>query len=198
LMHLLSHSKKGIRKEACWTISNVTAGNRQQIQEVINHGLIPPLIHLLQTADFDIRKEAAWAISNATAGGGAQQIEYLVDAGCIKPMCDLLTVQDSKMIGVALDAIENMLKIGKQKQQENGLPENPIVSLVEQADGLQRIEALQEDNNDDVYRKAVKLLEEYFPLEDDGNTNDLTDSAVGAQAFNFGAAMPQGGFKFGS
>lgn len=41
----------------------------------------------------------------------------------------------------------NMLKIGKQKQQENGLPENPIVSLVEQADGLQRIEALQEDRS---------------------------------------------------
>merc|ERR1719436_1773542 len=180
LMHLLSHSKKSIRKETCWTISNITAGNRQQIQEVISHGLVPPIIHLLQTADFDIKKEAAWAVSNATAGGSPQQIEYLVECGCIKPMCDLLTVSDSKMIGVALDAIENILKTGQQKQNENGLAENPVVALVEQADGQLRIEALQEDPNEDVYHKAVRLLELYFPLEEDGAAVDVVDQSGAA------------------
>ena len=42
LLKLLSHAKKAIRKESCWTISNITAGNRDQIQEVINNGLLPP------------------------------------------------------------------------------------------------------------------------------------------------------------
>ncbi|KAG2726973.1 hypothetical protein I3760_01G138200 [Carya illinoinensis] len=33
LLSLLSHNhKKSIKKEACWTISNITAGNREQIQ----------------------------------------------------------------------------------------------------------------------------------------------------------------------
>ena len=32
LLHLLSSAKESIRKEACWTISNITAGNRAQIQ----------------------------------------------------------------------------------------------------------------------------------------------------------------------
>lgn len=32
LHHLLSSPKETIRKEACWTISNITAGNRDQIQ----------------------------------------------------------------------------------------------------------------------------------------------------------------------
>lgn len=32
LLHLLSSSKESVRKEACWTISNITAGNRSQIQ----------------------------------------------------------------------------------------------------------------------------------------------------------------------
>ena len=32
LLHLLSNSRESIRKEACWTISNITAGNRAQIQ----------------------------------------------------------------------------------------------------------------------------------------------------------------------
>jgi len=197
LMHLLSHSKKSIRKESCWTISNITAGNSQQIQEVINAGLMPPIVHLLGTADFEIKKEAAWAISNATAGGSAQQIEHLIQAGCIKPLCDLLVTSEQRMIGVALDAIENILKIGQQKQQENGLPENPVVALVEQAEGLHRLEALQEDPNEDVYHKAVRLLETYFPLEDDDDRADIDQSGAAQQQGGFfGAAVPQGGFNF--
>lgn len=34
LLHLLSSPKESIRKEACWTISNITAGNRSQVREV--------------------------------------------------------------------------------------------------------------------------------------------------------------------
>lgn len=32
LLNLLASNKDAVRKEACWTISNITAGNRQQIQ----------------------------------------------------------------------------------------------------------------------------------------------------------------------
>jgi len=195
LHKLLSHAKKAIRKESCWTISNITAGNREQIQEVINNGLIPPVIHLLQTADFDIKKEAAWAISNATSGGSPQQVEYLVENNCINPLVDLLSVSDAKIIGVALEALENILKVGKDKQQENGLADNPVATRVEQADGLQKIEALQEDPNEDVYQKAMKILENYFPLEDEDA--DIGEDA-GANQFQFGAQVPTGGFSFGS
>merc|ERR1719421_1419392 len=193
LLKLLSHAKKAIRKESCWTISNITAGSRAQIQEVIASGLFPPVIHLLQTADFDIKKEAAWAISNATSGGSPQQVDYLVEAGCLKPLIELLGVSDAKIITVALEAIENILKFGKQKQTEGGLPENPYVPLVETAEGLPKIEALQEDPNEDVYQKAMKILENYFPLEED----DAEIQADAPQQFQFGAEMPQGGFQFG-
>mmetsp|Transcript_23799 Transcript_23799/g.75423 ORF Transcript_23799/g.75423 Transcript_23799/m.75423 type:complete len:539 (-) Transcript_23799:269-1885(-) len=189
---LLTHTKKAIRKEACWTISNVTAGTRDQIQEVINAGLVPPVIGLLQTADFDIKKEAAWAISNATSGGSPLQIGYLIEQGCIKPLVELLKVSDTKIIGVALEALENILKLGKQQQQEQGLQENPCGAMVEQAEGLTAIEALQEDPNEEVYQKAMKMLETYFPLEDDAEIAD-----DGAGQFQFGAEVPQGGFNFG-
>jgi len=194
LMQLLSHEKKGIKKEACWAISNITAGNKDQIQEVINNGLIPPVIHLLQTGDFDIKKEAAWVISNATAAQNPQQIEYLVEAGCIKPIVDLLSNSDVKLISVALEALDNILGCGKKRQLEAGLAENPVVALIEMADGVSKIEALQEDPKEEVYNKAMKILEAYFPLEDDGET-----LGEGQGAFNFGAGadIPQGGFNFG-
>jgi len=194
LQKLLTHAKKAIRKETCWTISNITAGNREQIQEVMKNGLIQPIIHLLGTADFDIKKEAAWAISNATSGGSPQQIEFLVECGAIKPIIDLLAVSDAKIVSVALDAIENILKIGKAKQNEQGLAENPFAMLVEQAEGLQKIEGLQEDPNEEIYQKAVKVLESYFPLEEDDA--ELADDTAAASQFQFGAAVPQGGFSF--
>lgn len=108
LLALLSSPKKGIRKEACWTISNITAGNKDQIQAVIDNNIIPPLIQLLANAEFDIRKEAAWAISNATSGGSPAQIKFLVTQGCIRPLCDLLTVNDAKIVTIALEGLENV------------------------------------------------------------------------------------------
>jgi len=41
LLALLNSPKKGIKKEACWTISNLTAGNKAQIQ------VLTPLIIIL-------------------------------------------------------------------------------------------------------------------------------------------------------
>ena len=75
-------------------------------------GIIPPLIHLLATAEFDIKKEAAWAISNATSGGTAEQLKYLVSQGAIKPLCDLLSCSDARIVTVALEGLENILKVG--------------------------------------------------------------------------------------
>lgn len=44
---LLTNSKTNIQKEATWTMSNITAGRQDQIQQVVNHGLVPFLIGVL-------------------------------------------------------------------------------------------------------------------------------------------------------
>jgi importin subunit alpha-6/7 len=75
---------------------------------VIDANIIPQLVQLLSTSEFDIKKEAAWAISNATSGGSPEQIRYLVDQGCIKPLCDLLTASDARIVTVALEGLENV------------------------------------------------------------------------------------------
>lgn len=202
LLHLLTTGhKKSIKKEACWTISNITAGTQEQIQAVIDANIIPPLIHLLSTAEFDIKKEAAWAISNATSGGMPEQIKFLVSQGCIKPLCDLLTAADARIVIVAMEGLENILKVGEdEKALHNGA--NPFIQLIEDADGLDKVEHLQEHQNEDIYEKAVNLLETYFELED-GEVENLApglDANQGTYTFGNGAApgAPQGGFNFGN
>ncbi|XP_006840041.1 PREDICTED: importin subunit alpha-6 [Chrysochloris asiatica] len=167
LLHLLSSPKESIRKEACWTVSNITAGNRAQIQAVIDANLFPVLIEILQKAEFRTRKEAAWAITNATSGGTPEQIRYLVTLDCIKPLCDLLTVMDSKIVQVALNGLENILRLGDQESKQSGLGINPYCALIEEAYGLDKIEFLQSHENQEIYQKVFGLMEHYFGVEEE-------------------------------
>ncbi|XP_057269165.1 importin subunit alpha-6 isoform X5 [Pezoporus wallicus] len=170
LLHLLSSPKESIRKEACWTVSNITAGNRAQIQAVIDANIFPILIEILQKAEFRTRKEAAWAITNATSGGTHEQIRYLVALGCTKPLCDLLTVMDSKIVQVALNGLENILRLGEQESKQNGMGVNPYCALIEEAYGLDKIEFLQRHENQEIYQKAFELIEHYFGVEEEDSS----------------------------
>ncbi|XP_030344951.1 importin subunit alpha-6 isoform X8 [Strigops habroptila] len=170
LLHLLSSPKESIRKEACWTVSNITAGNRAQIQAVIDANIFPILIEILQKAEFRTRKEAAWAITNATSGGTPEQIRYLVALGCTKPLCDLLTVMDSKIVQVALNGLENILRLGEQESKQNGMGVNPYCALIEEAYGLDKIEFLQRHENQEIYQKAFELIEHYFGVEEEDSS----------------------------
>ncbi|KAG6486692.1 hypothetical protein ZIOFF_055271 [Zingiber officinale] len=185
LLNLLTHNhKKSIKKEACWTISNITAGNKDQIQAVIVAGIIGPLVHLLQTAEFDIKKEAAWAISNATSGGTHDQIKYLVSQGCIKPLCDLLICPDPRIVIVCLEGLENILKIGEAEKNSGSTGGvNLYAQMIDEAEGLEKIENLQSHDNTEIYEKAVKILETYWLEEED-------------EAMPTGDAAAQAGFTF--
>lgn len=187
LLALLGSPKKGIRKEACWTISNITAGNKDQIQSVIDNNIIPPLVQLLSNAEFDIRKEAAWAISNATSGGNPLQIKFLVSQGCIRPLCDLLTVNDAKIVSIALEGLENILKVGDSESKETGT-HNLMATYIAEAEGLTKIEELQQHENNEIYDKCIKILETYFGVEDEEEMVGLApEMAEGGTTFAFNA-----------
>mmetsp|Transcript_17262 Transcript_17262/g.22028 ORF Transcript_17262/g.22028 Transcript_17262/m.22028 type:complete len:543 (-) Transcript_17262:290-1918(-) len=183
LISLLSSEKKGIRKEACWTISNITAGNKDQIKAVIDANIIPLLIKMLKEEQFEIQKESAWAISNATSGGTPEQIMHLVHCGCIKPLCDLLTVPDAKIILVALEGLENILKVGEAEAKAQGI-DNQLALHIEEAGGLQKIEELQNHNEEMVFSKASKIIQRYYDEEgeDEGLVPDMNEDGQ----FQFG------------
>ncbi len=58
-----------------------------------------------------------------------------MNLGCIKPLCDLLTVMESKIVLVALNGLENILRLGDQEAKQNGSGLNPYCSLIEEAYG---------------------------------------------------------------
>ena len=187
--------KESIRKEAAWTVSNITAGSRTQIQAVIDANSFPVLIHVLAKGEFKTRKEAAWAISNVSSGGSPSQIEYLVNLGCIPPLCDLLTVMDANIVQVALTGLENILRVGATQSPHN----NPYAMIVEECYGLDKIEFLQSHENMEIYQKSFDLIEKYFGSEEGEEDAAVAPAvAAGGSEFTFGepTAAPSAGSEF--
>jgi len=201
----LNHPKESIKKEACWTLSNITAGNKAQIQAVIDCKIIPHLVEILSKAEFKTRKEAAWTITNAASGGSPEQVRYLVECNCIPPLCDLLTVIDTHIVQVALNGLENLLRIGQLSVIKDCeiANTNPYAVLVEECGGLDKIEFLQQHENSEVYVKAYEIIEKYFNSgEEESEDNRLVPQMDNQQqAFQFQAPTPleqqtQSNFQF--
>jgi hypothetical protein len=195
LRQLLAHHRRSITREACWTISNITAGTKDQVKQVISNGVIAPVIRLLDSGSFEVKKEALWILCNATATGDPTDIAHIVHQGCLGPMLEVLTMADVVMVSVALQGLEYILRCGKHRQAEAGLLDNPVVKLIEEADGVTKIEALQQSPAARVYKMATLILQTYFPLDDDDNVEfgrlTMSDFGCGVEAH-----MPQVGFNF--
>lgn len=127
---------------------------------------------------------------------------YLVSQGSIKPLCDLLICPDPRIVTVCLEGLENILKVG-EADKEMGLNGgiNVYAQMIDDCEGLDKIENLQSHDNNDIYEKAVKILEKYWSEDEEQNLPDATIEGENQQqqVFSFGNNqhnVPTGGFKF--
>merc|ERR1712146_658618 len=96
-------------------------------------------------------------------------------------------------VTVALEGIENVLKAGEHEAPTNN-NQNPYTTFVDEAEGLDKLEALQNHQNEDVYKKAMHILETYFGLEDE--EDDSLAPETTQQGFVFQPQQQQG-YQFG-
>jgi len=121
---------------------------------------------------------------------------YLVSQGCIKPLCDLLICPDPRIVTVCLEGLENILKVGEAEKNMGKTDVNLNAQLIDDAEGIDKIENLQSHDNNEIYEKAVKILETYWVEDDD---EPLPPGDAPQSSFNFGGnevPVPSGGFNF--
>jgi len=111
---------------------------------------------------------------------------YLVSQGCIKPLCDLLVCPDSRIVAVCLEVLENFLKVGEaEKNFGNTGDVNLYAQMIDNNEGLEKIEHLRSHDNSEIYEKAVNILETYW-LEDEVET--LPTDNASQPGFNYGGS----------
>uniref|UniRef100_A0A7N8WQ43 Importin subunit alpha n=1 Tax=Mastacembelus armatus TaxID=205130 RepID=A0A7N8WQ43_9TELE len=185
LPQLMRHPKASVQKEAAWALSNIAAGPSKQIQQLITCGLLPPLVEQLRNGDFKTQREAVWAVTNFTSGGTVEQVVHLVQSGALEAIINLLQVKDAKVILVILDAINNIFMAAEKLGETEKLS-----LLVEELGGLDRIEMLQNHDNNLVYKAARNLIEKFF------GDGEIEGVQVDADAFVFKPNDAERTFKF--
>ncbi|CAH2056075.1 unnamed protein product, partial [Iphiclides podalirius] len=162
LIVLLRCGKFSLMKEAAWAVSNVLAGTQQQIQRAIDKGVLGHLLHVLACDDIKCQKEAAWAITNLCLGGAPSQLDALMSAGFLEPYCALLSSPDQRAVTVVLDGLTNLMQAAAKFGQTE-----PLCVKLEEIGALDRIEALQEHENEQIYKKCLHILDTYFMDQED-------------------------------
>jgi hypothetical protein len=79
LVELLSSSRPKIAFEAAWCITNISCGENQYLQMLMQLGIIPKLLRTIcETSHINIREQCMWAVSNlATDITGSCKAELL-------------------------------------------------------------------------------------------------------------------------
>ena len=168
LSSLLNSAKKNTQKEAVWSISNICAGTKEQLDRLISSEVMPRLIACAYSSDKEIKKETVWALSNAAAGGRPDQVAKFVQFGIVQALCNLFLESDMKIVNVALEGLNRILKCGKENFMGAGeISEFAVV--VEECGGLNKLEKLQQHLNTQIYEKARSMIESFFQVEADEN-----------------------------
>lgn len=111
----------------------------------------------------------------------------------------MLVCPDPRIVTVCLEGLENVLKVGEaEKNLGRSGDVNVYAQMIDEAEGLEKIENLQSHDNNEIYEKAVKILETYWLEEDDETVPPGGDASQ--QGFQFGGSevsVPTGGFSFG-
>eukprot|EP00979_Chaetoceros_neogracilis_P017738 scaffold10267_cov270-Chaetoceros_neogracile.AAC.36 len=178
VLPLLNHHKKNIRKETCWLLSNIAAGNHGQINSLVSRPeILSAVLKLVHNAEWEVRKEATWVASNIATGGNALHVHCLVELGGITSLCSVIDSADPKILLVILEAIQSILRVGEANGRD-------YIGFVDECDGLDKIENLQEHENNHVYEKAVFIIETFFGV-DEGEDENLVPTIDG-DTFAFG------------
>ena len=72
-------------------------------------------------------------IKNLTTGGTIEQIVYIVMAGALKPLCDLLVVKETEIVTMAEDTLINIHNVSTAVQQDKN---SNLVVLVHAFPGM--------------------------------------------------------------
>ena len=167
---LTDSTTRDVCVEALFLLSSIAEGGGKDCISIIMSSptVIPILLEVLGRGHQDVKLECLWVIGNISSGGSEEQLQRLVQLGVIPLLCQNLELCNAKTILMILDAVDDILIAGERLGEDyrSTLDANGFVDM---------IESLQTHLNDDVYRRAVEIIESHFGGDDDDDDVDTED-----------------------
>ncbi|EGD77563.1 hypothetical protein PTSG_08661 [Salpingoeca rosetta] len=165
LCHQLFHSKKAnIRKDTCWTLSNICAGSEEQIDAVIHENLLTALVNLaLEDPVSKVQQDASWCLCNICTQGLPRHRDYVLKSGGLDAIALVLNLNmDKKALKVFLEALEMLLQRGEQLVNQQEFSSNTVVSRLEEIGFLDTLYPLIDHQDAEVSAQAASLSDTFF------------------------------------
>jgi len=153
----------------CWILSNITAGNSNQIERMTTFpNLIEKLLKIAITDVFEVwgfnsphlfkkvKREAIWVLSNAVKNGTQLQKAFLHEKGTLSCFISLLGLTDINTLRVILEGILNFIKEKEVYGQDDD--ENPFRKYLKESYEVNIIRELQENDNENVSKLAKGII----------------------------------------
>lgn len=153
-----------IRKEIYWMVSNIAAGTLLQLETLVAKGYLKIMTNVLKEEQLNIKYEAVWAICNFSLVEKKELIESIFKDNIVETVCEIIKLNESKYVAVGLEALTNLLKIGKNMYMT--IEGNPVAIKLQQLGIYDYLEQLQYHESEVVYEKAIALIEGYIEYED--------------------------------
>ena len=177
-MPILSCKVRMIRKEVCWTLSNIAGCEKDiaiQIIQYENGSLLKSLINACLFDDDQVKKEAGWVLANIVALSDSNIIHCMVQKGVISALRAVMkacTVK--KPLITCMEAFDIIMS--HSRTRDGG--EYDYITKVEESGCVEIFDILQAsvDDSDKVFTTSYKLCSKYWPDDKDNNNDDNDDN----------------------
>ncbi|KAG5338964.1 IMA5 protein, partial [Acromyrmex heyeri] len=130
--------------------------NMNQIQNVLDAGLLPPMIKIFVFVRM-ARKMTEWTLMDLISRATSQHLTELVNADILLALCSLLGEKNYEYIISALNGLNNIWDVAEKVNQREKL-----VTTFKEAGGLDKLKALQYHEHEIIYEKSMIMISSLF------------------------------------
>ena len=147
---ILDHSKQGMKKEAVWILSNITAGTVPQVQKAIDAGLVQQALDILNNNEspVSVKKEAFWAVRNICDLPNEKVVKYLLDRSVVGVFHQGM-ITDNIYFPMCLQGLEALL---------NSHFKETVIQAVKDYGVIETIEGIMSSTSSNETELARKIL----------------------------------------
>lgn len=179
-------TNKKIRTVTLWAISNIAGGHYSHVKKIVNSNLYDKIISMTSDYDFTTRKEAVYVLHNMCSEVNLSLGTELVKKSIFEVFVKVIEKNvDNSVIELALLSIEKLLHTGEAIREISDV--NSMAKKFDEIGGSACLEKLQYHPNNEIYHRALNILEKYFEIKqvDNHQITDFRESSNNYVHYNY-------------